>query len=96
MANALLADLKNREPDDDFEQLFLDDNAGIFRNCTPGTKVLPATAAGCKDVSGFLADGKHGIFDTLLERIVSEKANWMYQPNCPKCSGRVESQSGLL
>lgn len=93
MANALLADLKNREPDDDFEQLFLDDNAGIFRNCTPGTKVLPATAAGCKDVSGFLADGKHGIFDTLFERIVSEKANWMYQPTCPKCSGRVESQS---
>ena len=95
MANALLMDLKNREPDDDFEQLFLDDNAGIFRNCTPGTKVLPATATGCKDVSGFLADGKHGIFDTLLERIVSEKANWMYQPNCPKCCGRVESQSGF-
>lgn len=95
LANALLADLKNREPDNDFEQLFLDDNAGIFRNCTPGAKVLPATAAGCKDVSGFLADGKHGIFDTLLERIVSEKANWMYQPNCPKCSGRVESQSGF-
>ena len=93
IAKALLADLKNREPDDDFEQLFLGDNAGIFRNCTPGTKVLPATAVGCKDVSGFLADGKHGIFDTLLERIVSEKANWMYQPNCPKCSGRVESQS---
>ena len=98
VANALLADLKNREPDGDFEQLFLDDNAGIFRNCTPGTKVLPATATGCKDFSGFLTEndtGKHGIFDTLLERIVSEKANWMYQPNCPKCSGRVESQSGF-
>ena len=95
VANTLLADLKNREPDGDFEQLFLGDNAGIFRNCTPGTKILPATAVGCKDVSGFLADGKHGIFDTLLERIVSEKANWMYQPNCPKCSGRVESQSGF-
>ena len=98
IAKALLADLKNNEPDADFERLFLNDDAGIFRNCTPGTKVLPATAASCKDFSGFhKADDneKHGIFDTLLERIVSEKAEWMYQPNCPKCQGRVEAQGGF-
>ena len=98
VAKALLADLENSEPDADFDQLFLDNDAGIFRNCTPGTKVLPATAASCKDFSGFhKADDneKHGIFDTLLERIVSEKAEWMYQPNCPKCQGRVEAQGGF-
>ena len=98
IAKALLADLENNEPDDDFRQLFLNDKAGIFRNCAPGTKVLPATAASCKDFSGFhKADDneKHGIFDTLLERIVSEKAEWMYQPNCPKCQGRVEAQGGF-
>lgn len=98
LANALLDDLENRKPNDEFTQLFLDDEAGIFRNCTPGANVLPATAAGCKDFSGFLKKGdkdKHGIFDTLLERIVSEKADWMYQPNCPECQGRVESQGGF-
>ncbi len=100
IAKALLADLENNEPDADFERLFLNDDAGIFRNCTPGTKVLPATAVSCKDFSGFhKADDnkKHGIFDTLLERIVSEKAGWMYQPNCPypDCGGRVEAQGGF-
>ena len=98
VAKAWLAK-KNGEPDNDFKHLFINDNSGIFRNCTPGSNVLPATAVGCKDFSGFLtADGeKHGIFDTLLERIVSEKAGWMYQPNCPKqdCGGRVESQGGF-
>ena len=98
IAKAWLMDLENNEPDDDFRQLFLNDEVGIFRNCTPGSKVLPATAASCKDFSGFRkADDneKHGIFDTLLERIVSEKAEWMYQPNCPKCQGRVEGQGGF-
>ena len=98
VAKALLADLENSEPDADFDQLFLDDDAGIFRNCIPGTKVLPATATGCKDFPGFRKandNEKHGVFDTLLERIVSEKANWMYQPNCPTCSGRVDSKGGF-
>ena len=98
VANALLADLENSEPDADFSQLFLENDAGTFRNCTPGTKVLPATAAGCKDFSGFPnADDneKHGIFDTLFERIASEKAGQMYQPNCPECNGRIEAQGGF-
>ena len=92
------ADSENSERETEFQQLFLDENAGIFRNCYPGSQVLPATAVGCKDFSGFLKKEdkeKHGIFDTLLERLVSEKAEWMYQPNCPCCSGRVESQGGF-
>ena len=98
VAKAWLANSENNAPDADFKQLFLNDSAGVFWNCYPGSNVLPATAAGCKDFSGFLAKDdmeKHGIFDTLIERIVSEKAGWIYQPNCPHCAGRVESQSGF-
>ena len=98
VAKAWLTDSVNNEPDNDFRQLFLDDGAGIFQNCYPGSSVLPATAAGCKDFAGFLAADdveKHGIFDTLIERIILEKAGWMYQPDCPHCKGRVESQTGF-
>ena len=98
VAQVWLADSENGEPDDDFRQLFLNDSAGIFRNCYPCLSVLPATAVGCKDSPGFLTVGnteKHGIFDTLFERLVSEKAKWTYQPDCPHCKGRVESQSGF-
>ena len=101
VANALLADLENSEPDDDFKQLFLNDGAGIFRNCYPGVSVLPATAIGCKDFSGFIdkkAPDNHGIFDTLFQRLVTEKAGLLYHPNCPNCDdddGRVEAKSGF-
>ena len=98
VAKAWLANSENGEPDADFRELFLNDGAGIFRNCYPGSNVLPATATGCKDFAGFLsADDaeKHGIFDTLLERLISEQADWLYQPNCPSCGGRVESQGGF-
>ena len=95
VANELLTELENSTPDADFKKLFIEDDAAIFRNCTPASKVLPATAISCKDTPGFSADGKHGVFDTLIERIISEKADWMYQPNCPKCCGRVESHSGF-
>ena len=94
VANELLADLENSIPDADFKKMFLEDDATIFRNCTPAINVLPATAVSCKDKPGFSADEKHGVFDTLIERIVAEKAERMYQPKCPKCSGRVESHSG--
>ena len=100
IAKAWLADSENREPDDDFRKLFLNEEAGIFHNCYLGSKILPATAVGCKDFSGFLKEGdceKHGIFDTLLERLVAEKAERLYQPKCPHCEdkGRVESQGGF-
>ena len=100
VANALLADLENSEPDDDFKQLFLNDGAGIFRNCYPGVNVLPATAIGCKNFSGFRAvndEENHGIFDTLFQRLVAEEASLLYHPNCPNCDddGRVEAKSGF-
>ena len=100
VANAWLADSETGEPDADFNTLFLSDAAAIFRNCYPATNVLPATALGCKDFSGFLTPDdkeKHGIFDTLLERFVAEKAGWLYNPSCPHCEdkGRVEAQSGF-
>ena len=98
VAKAWLASAEAGESDADFRQLFLNDGAGIFRNCYPGPSVLPATAAGCKDFAGFLVTDnveKHGIFDTLFDRLVSEKAEYLYQPNCPHCDGRVESQGGF-
>ena len=102
VANAWLSDSENGEPDTDFKHLFLSDGAGIFRNCYPGSNVLPATAVGCKDFSGFLAVGdadaaeKHGIFDTLFERLVAERSDLFYHPSCPHCDdGRVEAQGGF-
>ena len=98
VANAWLADSDTGDPDADFNTLFLSDAAAIFRNCYPGTNMLPATALGCKDFSGFLTPDdkeKHGIFDTLLERLVAEEVGWLYNPSCPHCEGRVEAQSGF-
>ena len=98
VSKAWLAAAENGEPDADFRQLFLNDESGIFRNCYPAANVLPATAVGCKDFSGFLCEGdseKHGIFDTLLEQLASAQANWLVSPNCPQCGGRVEAQTGF-
>lgn len=101
VADAWLASSESGEPDADFKTLFLGECAGIFRNCYPGSKVLPATAIGCKDFDGFLAENdpeKHGIFDTLFQRLITEKADWLlYDPKCPHCGddGRVEAQSGF-
>ena len=98
VAKAWLVNTEHGEPDADFRELFLSESAGIFRNCYPGARVLPATATGCKDFAGFIATNvpeKHDIFDTLLERLVAEQTDWLYQPNCPICGGRVEAQSGF-
>ena len=100
VADRWLADSEDGEPDDDFRNVFLSSDAGIFRNCYPGASVLPATAIGCKDFAGFPgADDKdkHDIFDTLLERLVAEEANMIYNPSCPHCNdnGRVEAQRGF-
>lgn len=101
VANAWLLDPDSNETGDDFNTLFLSEDAGIFRNCYPGPHVLPATAVGCKDFRGFIKSdddntGTHGIFDTLIERLVAEKTDWIYHPSCSYCEkGRVESQSGF-
>lgn len=98
VAKIWLADNENGKPDTEFQQLFLSENPGIFRNCYPATSVLPATAVGCKDFPGFLSEEdneKHGIFDTLLEQLASENANWSSQPSCPHCGNRVEVQTGF-
>lgn len=101
VANAWLAASEDGQPDADFKQLFLGERVGIFRNCYPGSNVLPATAIGCKDFDGFLAENdpeKHGIFDTLFQRLAAEKVDWLlYDPKCPHCgdNGRVEAQSGF-
>ena len=100
VADAWLGTSENGQPDADFKQLFLGDGAGVFRNCYPGKSVLPATAFGCKDFAGFLAaddPDKHGIFDTLLERLVAERVDRLYNPKCPRCgdAGRVEGQKGF-
>ena len=100
VADRWLADSADGEPDDDFRKVFLDRGAGIFRNCYSGASVLPATAIGCKDFAGFPAaddTDKHDIFDTLLERLVSEETNMPYTPRCPHCddNGRVAAQGGF-
>lgn len=99
VANAWLTDSENGQLDADFKQLFLGNTPGIFRNCYPGSNVLPATAIGCKDFDGFLAENdeeKHGIFDTLFQRFVAEKVDWLlYDPKCPHCDERIEGQSGF-
>ena len=99
VANAWLADSEDGQLAADFRQLFLGKTPGIFRNCYPGSNVLPATAIGCKDFDGFLTENdteKHGIFDTLFQRLVTEKADWLlYDPKCPHCDERVEAQSGF-
>ena len=101
VADAWLLDADSNETDEDFNTLFLSEDTGIFRNCYPGRHVLPATAVSCKNFRGFIkADDDntdtHGIFDTLIERLVAEKTDWIYHPSCPYCEkGRVESQSGF-
>lgn len=87
-----------------FRKLFLNEEAAIFRNAYPASRcqqaaVLPATALSCKGNPGFLGASSrppaHGVFDTLLERIVSEAVDWPYHPTCPCCKGRTEASSGF-
>lgn len=61
-------------------------------------RLLPATAMSCKNNSGFKADGKDGIFDTLIDRACWEAlqpAAFTYNPQCPVCLDRAKSQSGF-
>ena len=85
----------------DFKDLFLRDNAAIFRNAYPAptdsnaeVKVLPATALSSKTNPGFKPKG-YGVFDTLINRFCAECYGYPYDPICPQDGGRVEPYSGF-
>lgn len=75
----------------------------IFRDARPlmvgaDVHLLPATAVGCKDEAGFLGDGRHGFFDTLIDRFCWETlrpAALQYLPRCPICGGRTKAAQGV-
>ena len=84
---------------EDFKTLFLDNNAAIFHNAYPAKNLLPATAVSSKTKPGFKGKG-NGVFDTLIDRFLSEKYDHPYDPNCPidiknGGDGRVEPFSGF-
>jgi CRISPR-associated protein Csx10 len=87
----------------DFQALFLNEDAAIFRNAYPAStedvSVLPATAVSSKTNPGFKPKG-NGVFDTLIDRFCAEGYNHPYDPSCPKAlgegtDGRVEPFSGF-
>jgi CRISPR-associated protein Csx10 len=85
----------------DFKDLFIRDNAAIFRNGYPAPtdsneeiKVLPATALSSKTNPGFKPKG-YGVFDTLINRFCAESYGYPYDPICPQDGGRVEPYSGF-
>jgi CRISPR-associated protein Csx10 len=93
---------------DNFHSLFLGDNPAIFQNAYPATiegeqqtriqpqvKVIPATALSSKTNSGFKSKIKNGIFDTLIDRFCAEGYGHLYDPNCPKDGGRVDTFTGF-
>lgn len=84
------------EQNDDFHQLFISDEAAIFRNAYPAPNVLPATAVSSKTNPGFKdeKEQKHGVFDTLIDRFCAEAYGQPYDPSCPVDKGRVEPYSG--
>lgn len=54
---------------------------------------LPATAAGCKVHGKLIADGGHGVFDTLIDQICHaalRPALGPFDPHCPACLGRID------
>jgi CRISPR-associated protein Csx10 len=87
--------------DNDFQALFLSENAAIFHNAYPApsdkeaeVRVLPATALSSKTNPGFKPKG-YGVFDALIDRFCAEGYGHPYDPNCPKDGGRVEPYGGF-
>ena len=87
----------------DFQALFLNETAAIFRNAYPASteevRVLPATAVSSKTNPGFQPKG-NGVFDTLIDRFCAEAYSYPYDPSCPKAleegtDGRVEPYGGF-
>ncbi|MEH2181075.1 type III-D CRISPR-associated RAMP protein Csx10 [Nostoc sp.] len=86
------------DSDNDFQQLFLDDNSAIFQNAYPAIakdkqgyklvhntpiKVLPATAVSSKANPGFTSTG-HGVFDTLIDSFCAGQFHYPYDPSSLK------------
>lgn len=78
--------------------------AARFGNALPSragdawTRVIPATAMSCKASHGFLKDGGHGVFDTLIDRVCAEElepAALTYDPRCADCGERADTQTGM-
>ncbi|MBE9138826.1 CRISPR-associated RAMP protein Csx10 [Nodosilinea sp. LEGE 07088] len=86
------------QPDSDFQQLFLAENAATFSNAYPSPEgqpvyVLPATAVSSKNDPGF-RPGSHpdnpdfqpekpvGVFDTLIDAFCAEGYGYPYDPVC--------------
>jgi CRISPR-associated protein Csx10 len=110
--------LNASEPNDgnsDFATLFTKDSAPQFRNAFParlektdnGEKFqtalpVPATAYSCKAESGFKAQGKHGVYDGLIDRLCCEESG-VKAPYLPYCDDpshetqgeRVEAYGGF-
>ncbi len=54
---------------------------------------LPATAAACKVHGKLIADGGHGVFDTLIDQVCQgalRPAIGPFDPHCPACLGRID------
>ncbi|MCM1983758.1 type III-D CRISPR-associated RAMP protein Csx10 [Lyngbya confervoides] len=91
--------------EDDFNALFLGENAAIFQNAYPVeyskiqnpalTRVIPSTAATAKSNPGFIGKGA-GVFDTLIDRYCARLHGQIYDPVFPdEAGGRVEPLSGF-
>jgi CRISPR-associated protein Csx10 len=79
-----------------FQDIFVGAAHGpaVFSDACPGVGVLPATAVSCKRHNGFQGDGRHGVKDTLVERLCFEAldpAGPLFLPRCPQCGDRMEA-----
>jgi CRISPR-associated protein Csx10 len=84
----------------EFHRLFVHERPAIFTNAYVAPYVLPATAMSCKAESGFLYSHRHGVMDTLIERLCVEAlmpAGLLYMPRCPQdeCGARLERYPGF-
>jgi len=68
-----------------------DEDIDIYRVVDDGTQimVLPATALSSKEKAGFKPKGS-GVFDTLIDRFLSNVYDFPYDPSDPKTFTRVE------
>lgn len=89
----------------EFNALFVSARPAVFANAYPAPHVFPATAVSCKAEGGLHGEGKHGVIDTLVERLCFEAlrpAGLLYAPKCgypfsggKKCGARMEQHFGF-